>query len=117
VIRPSASGPLLLLALGAFLDFFWNARMGLWGLSLISAYGLSLAGRSLMAGQGLVVMGGWYAAVCCLGLGLAYLFATIGAHEQPNIFAAVWQLAWTLGLYPAVAYMVDRFEDADVRFR
>jgi rod shape-determining protein MreD len=117
VIRPSVLGPFFLLALGLFLDLFWGGRLGVWGLSLLAAYGLTLSGRSLMAGQGLAVMGAWYIAACVLGLGFVFLFATIVAHQQPNLMAVVWQLVWTVGLFPAVVYLTNRFEDADVRFR
>jgi rod shape-determining protein MreD len=117
VIRPSVLGPLLLFLLGLFLDLFWGGRLGLWAVALISAYGLALAGRSLMVGQGAVVMAGWFGAACCLAFGLAYLFATMVAHEEPNLIALAWQLIWTLGLYPVVLWLTDRFEDADVRFR
>jgi hypothetical protein len=29
----------------------------------------------------------------------------------------VWQFLWTAALCPVVLWMVDRYEDADVRFR
>lgn len=117
VIRPSILGPLMLLVLGLFQDLFWGGPLGIWTLALIAAYGLALSGRSLMAGQGGVVMGAWYAAACCLAYGVAYVFATITAHEQPNLFGVIWQLLWTIGLYPVVYWLTDQFEDADVRFR
>ncbi len=116
VIRPSILGPVALLLLGLFHDLFWDGPMGLWALALICAYGLALGGRALMAGQGSVVMGAWYAAACCLGVGVAFVFATLVAHEQPNLFAVIWQLLWTMALYPAVLWLVDHFEDADTRF-
>jgi rod shape-determining protein MreD len=117
VIRPSILGPVALLVLGLFDDLFWDGPLGLWALALISAYGLALSGRSLMAGQGRVVMGAWYAAACCLAMGVAFVFATMVAHERPNLFAMIWQLLWTMALYPVVLWLVDRFEDADTRFR
>ncbi len=117
VIRPSLLGPLTLFVLGLFHDLFWDGPLGLWAFALICAYGLALSGRSLMAGQGSAVMGVWYAAACCLALGVAYLLATMVAHEQPNLIAVIWQLLWTMALFPVVAWMVDYFEDADIRFR
>ena len=117
VIRPSILGPLALFVLGLFDDFFWDGPLGLWALALICAYGLALSGRSLMAGQGSVVMGAWYAAACCLGVGVAFAFASLVAHERPNLFAVLWQLLWTMALYPVVLWLVNRFEDADPRFR
>jgi rod shape-determining protein MreD len=116
-IRPSVLGPVLLFLLGLFLDLFWGGRLGAWGAALICAYGLALSGRSLMAGQGAVVMGAWYAASCVLALCVVYLLATIGAHEEPNAFAVLWQLLWTIALFPAVYWLVYQFQDADVRFR
>jgi rod shape-determining protein MreD len=117
VIRPSLLGPLALLVLGLFQDLFWGGPLGLWALALLCAYGLALGGRSLMAGQGGAVMGGWYAAACCLALGVAYVCATLTAHEQPNLFAVLWQLLWTIALYPVVHWLTEHFEDADIRFR
>jgi len=117
VIRPSILGPLTLMALGLFDDLFWGGPLGLWSLALIGAYGLALSGRSLMAGQGGVVMGAWYAAACCLASAAAYVFATLTAHAQPSVLAVIWQVAWTIGLYPVVYWLTDRFEDADIRFR
>ena len=117
VIRPSLLGPLTLFLLGLFDDLFWGGPLGLWALALICAYGLTLSGRSLMAGQGGVVMGAWYAAACCLASAIAYAFATLTAHAQPSVLAVIWQLVWTIGLYPVVYWLVDRYEDADVRFR
>jgi rod shape-determining protein MreD len=117
VIRPSILGPVALLLLGLFLDLFWDGPLGLWALVLICAYGLALSGRSLMAGQGNIVMGVWYAAACCLALGVAFVFATMVAHERPNLLAMSWQLLWTVALYPIVLWLVDRFEDVDTRFR
>ncbi len=117
VIRPSILGPLMLLLLGLFQDMFWGGPLGLWALAFIAAYGLALSGRSLMAGQGGAVMAGWYAAACCLSLAVVYAFATMVAHEAPNLLAVVWQLIWTIGLFPVVYWLTDRFEDADIRFR
>jgi len=117
LIRPSILGPVLLFLLGLFLDLFWGGRLGLWGMSLITAYGLALIGRSLMVGQGGAVMAGWYAAACAVALWVAYVFATLVAHEEPNLLAVLWQFFWSSALFPAVYWLVDRFEDADVRFR
>src|SRR5690606_27819707 len=49
VIRPSVLGPLLLLLLGLFLDLFWGGSLGLWAVSLVAAYGLTLITRSAMS--------------------------------------------------------------------
>jgi len=117
VIRPSVLGPLILFVLGLFCDLFWSGPLGLWPTALIGVHVLALGGRNLMAGQGSVVMGAWYLAACCLGFGLAYGLATMTAHAEPSLFATAWQFGWTAALLPAVFWLVDRYEDADVRFR
>ncbi len=117
VIRPSILGPVVLFGLGLFLDLFWGGRLGLWPLILICGYGVGLAGRSLMAGQGGAVLVGWYVAASTISLGLGGVFATMVAHQEPNLSALGWQLIWTIALFPVVWWLVDRFEDADVRFR
>ncbi len=117
VIRPSILGPLTLFFIGLFQDLFWGGPLGLWAVALLCAYGLALGGRSLMAGQGGAVMGAWYGAACCLALGVAYLFATIVSHQQPNLLGVIWQFLWTAALYPVAYKLIDRFEDADIRFR
>src|SRR4051812_24951768 len=48
VIRPAVLAPFLVLAMGLFLDLFWGSPLGLWGLSLLVAYGGALFSRSMM---------------------------------------------------------------------
>jgi rod shape-determining protein MreD len=116
-IRPSMLGPAALLLLGLFDDFLWGGPLGLWPFALVCVYLLTMSGRTLMAGQGSVVMAAWYIAGCCLAFAVAVGLATIVAHGRPNILAVVWQFLWTAALCPVVLWMVDRYEDADVRFR
>ena len=117
IIRPSILGPLSVLAMGLFLDIVWGAPMGLWALSLLLVYGAALVGRSMMAGQSFPVMWAWYAAATGLALGAAFLFTMVGAHATADPIAVAWQFLATIILFPFAHLLIDRFEDADVRFR
>jgi rod shape-determining protein MreD len=117
VIRPSLLGPFALLLAGLFLDIFWGSPLGLWGLSLLLAYGLALAARSLMVGQSEWVLCLWYWALSAIAFGTAYLLSWLHSGVTPNLVGAILQFAPTAALYPAAHLLVDRFEDADVRFR
>lgn len=117
VIRPSLIAPFALLAIGLFTDLFWGGPVGLWALSLLLAYVLALAARSLMAGQSGRVLWGWYAAMSLLAFGFAYLFTLMGSKVVPTLTGVALQALVTIALYPLAHRLIDRFEDADVRFR
>lgn len=117
VIRPAILPPLLLMVLGLFLDVFWYAPLGLWATSLLIAYGFVLFTRAAMTGQSRLMMWLWFAATAGLGMGAAYLLTMLNALITPNLIAAAWQLAASVLLYPFAHRLIQRFEDADVRFR
>jgi rod shape-determining protein MreD len=117
VIRPSIIAPIAVLAMGLFLDLFWGTPLGLWALALLTGYGVVLVTRSMMAGQSQPMMWAWYAVTCAIAMGAAYLFSMVDARQAPNLFAVGWQLLATIVLYPFAHRLIDRFEDADVRFR
>lgn len=117
VIRPSVLGPFLLLAAGLFLDLFWGGALGLWALALILVYGVALTARSLMAGQSTRVLAFWYLAATAMAFGAAYLFAMLDSHVAPDPVAVGAQFVVTVALFPLARRLIDRFEDADVRFR
>lgn len=117
VIRPSILAPMAILLLGLFLDIVWGAPLGLWAVSLLTAYGVVLASRNMMAGQSQPMMWAWYGTVCVIAMGGAYLFSMLDAHTMPNLVSVLWQLLATIVLYPLAHRLIDRFEDADVRFR
>jgi rod shape-determining protein MreD len=117
VIRPSVLGPFALLLLGLFVDLFWGAPLGLWALSLLIAYFTALLARNLMVGQNGRVLWGWYAVLCCLAFACAYLFTASEGGVAPNLGATATQLLVTAALYPLAHRLIDRFEDADIRFR
>ncbi len=117
VIRPSVLGPFVLLAAGSFLDLFWGTPLGLWGLCLLLAYGGALLSRSLMTGRSAPVLAVWYLALTALAFTAAYLLIMLRAHVTPNLTGALLQLAATLALFPFARALIDRFEDADIRFK
>lgn len=117
LIRPSVLAPLILLALGLFLDVFWYAPLGLWPLSLLLVYGLVLAARSLLAGQESWTLFAWYAGCTFLAFFVAYMIVSLVAGAAPSLLALFWQIAPTLALFPVAAWMIEQFDDGDVRFR
>jgi rod shape-determining protein MreD len=117
LIRPSIVAPVVLAALGLFLDLFWYGPLGLWALALLAIYGVVLGSRSFLIGQETAVLFVWYAACCGLAFGFAWLITTLLAGTPPSLFALLGQVVPTLLLFPFADRMIERFEDGDVRFR
>jgi len=117
VIRPSVLAPFLLLAIGLFLDMFWGGPAGLWAVVLLVPYAAVLIGRSVMNGQGRGMSQIWYTLTLVLAFGTAYLVVVMNGLTPPNLVAVFWQFLATGLLYPFVHLLIERFEDADVRFR
>jgi rod shape-determining protein MreD len=117
LIRPSMAAPAALLLVGLFLDLFWGGPVGLWPLCLLVVYGAVLASRNLLAGQEVRVLFGWY---CLATLGaflMAYLIVSVRAGNAPSVLALLGQVLPTLLVFPAAAWLIERFDDPDVRFR
>jgi rod shape-determining protein MreD len=117
LIRPSLLAPFALLLIGLFLDFFWGGPQGLWPLCLLASYASVLAARRLIAGNDYIFVWAWYAAATALGFGVGFVVMTVAAGVAPNLLAMGWQYLWTLVLFPLVNRLIERYEDADVRFR
>ena len=117
VIRPSILAPLMLLGMGLFLDLFWGGPMGMWPLSILVGYAVILFSRSVMTGQSRFVLGGWFAAMVLISMTTAYVATTLDVGMPPSLMATFWQFLPTTLLYPFSYRLIDRFEDADVRFR
>lgn len=117
MIRPSILAPFAVLITGLFLDIFWGSPMGFWALSLLVAYGVVLGTRSMMIGQGAAMMWAWFAAVTAIAVASASLLALVTIQSTPALPAMVWQFLATIVLYPLAHRLIERFEDADVRFR
>ena len=117
VIRPSVLGPLALLVAGLVLDLAWGAPLGFWPLCLLIVYGGAQVSRSLMTGRSAPALAGWYLALTAIAFLAAYLLTTLRAHVNPSIVASLLQFVATLALFPFARLLIDRFEDADIRFR
>lgn len=117
VIRPSILAPFVLLLLGVLLDALWGSSLGLWSTLLLLAYAAVLATRNLMSGQSPPIMWAWYVSVTGLAMLAGYLFTMMDTRGAPHPMAVFWQFAWTSTLYPFCHRLINRFEDADVRFR
>ena len=117
LIRPSVLPPFALLLLGLFLDVFWGGPQGLWPLCLLAAYASVLAVRRLLTGHEFLVVALWYAVSTAVAFGVGFLLMTMASGQAPNLFALGWQYLATLILFPFAHRLIERYEDADVRFR
>lgn len=117
VIRPSILSPIVILIIGLILDLLWGTPFGLWSLSMLIGYGLTLAMRAMMTGQSRMMMWAWYAGVTAVVLIAGFLFTMLHSGATSNVIGLIWQLLATSLLYPFAHRLIDRFDDADVRFR
>ena len=52
-----------------------------------------------------------------MAIGAGYLFTMLDALAAPSMLAVFWQFLATILLFPFANRLIERFEDADVRFR
>ena len=117
VIRPSVAPPLALLVLGLFQDLLWGTPLGLWALCLLGLHAVILLARASLSGQSFWVLWGWYGTGCALAFGIGAAFETMAAGTVPNMLGVAAQWLVSAALYPLANLLIDRYEDADVRFR
>lgn len=117
VIRPSIIAPFAILLMGLFLDLFWGSPMGLWALSLLVSYGVVLSARSMLVGQSRAMMWAWFAGSTGVAMLAGFLFTMLDVETIPNLLGMAFQFLATIVLFPFAHRLIDRFEDADVRFR
>jgi len=117
VIRPSVLPPFVLVALGLFLDVLWGAPTGFWAVCLLAGYAPVLFLRSILAGQSFGVMWAWYAAACAFAFLVGVYAISLDAGSTPSMIAVGWQFLVTAALYPIAHWLIERYQDADVRFR
>jgi rod shape-determining protein MreD len=63
------------------------------------------------------MMAVWYGAATALALGAGYLFRMLQTQNSPDPVSIGWQFLATVVLYPFANLLIEKFEDADVRFR
>ncbi len=117
MIRPSILPPFALLLLGLYMDVLWGGPTGLWPACLLVAYAPVLVLRNVLAGQSFIIMWAWYAAACGLAFGFGIYLLMLDSGEVPSLIAVGWQFLVTAALYPFAHTLIERYEDADVRFR
>jgi rod shape-determining protein MreD len=117
VIRPSMLAPVCVMLLGLFLDMLWGSPTGFWAVCLLLPYGVVLGGRAMLQGQSQLMMIIWYGAATALTIGAGYLFTMLDTQNAPDPLSVFWQFLATIVLYPFANRLIERFEDADVRFR
>ena len=117
LIRPSMLAPAVLFGLGLFLDLFWGGPLGLWPLSLLAIYGAILLAANFLAGQATIVLFALYVASTGMAFFLAYMIITLNTGNAPSILAVLGQVVPTLLLFPLADWLIQRFDDTDVRFR
>ena len=117
IIRPSALAPFAVLGLGLFLDLYWGGPLGLWGLSLLATYAAVLSVRTILSGEGFVALWAGYAVATGLAMAVGVAITLVMAAQVPNLLSMFWQFAATFVLYPFAHALIQRYDDADVRFR
>lgn len=117
VIRPSMLAPFGVALMGFFMDLLWGGPLGLWAVCLLIAYGVALGGRAMLAGQSRGMMWAWYGVLTALAMSAGYLFTMLDVKGMPSPLSVFWQFLATVVLYPFADRLIERFEDADVRFR
>ena len=73
--------------------------------------------RPILTGLGFWSLWGWYVAACALALLLGWALIAMGAGIAPTLIGLGWQFLVTAALFPFAFLLIERYEDADVRFR
>jgi rod shape-determining protein MreD len=117
MIRPSMLAPLALLACGLFLDLLWGQSLGFWPICLLAAYALILFPRLLILGQDTAIVFAWWVGSVTLAFAVGYLLIGIDVGAAPSLVSTFLQWLITVLLYPFADWMVQRFDEGEVRFR
>lgn len=117
VIRPSVLAPFCLLLLGIGMDLLWGSPLGLWSVAMLIPYGAVLSVRNMLMGQQFPVLWLGFAVACGMAELTGVLVTQILAHATPQMLGVFYQWGVTVALYPLAHRLIERFDDADVRFR
>ena len=117
LIRPSYLAPFVILLLGLFLERLWGAPTGLYSLLLILVYGFFLSVRSFIVGQETMVVSAIYALTSFVFFTVGTLIVSWQSGSVPRLIGVAEQMIATALCFPFVAYMLDTYVHADVRFQ
>jgi rod shape-determining protein MreD len=117
IIRPSVLPPLVLLALGLFLDLLWGSPLGLWPICLLAAYAPVLFVQRSVAQLEFFGLWASYAVACAVSLGIGWILVSLRAGIAVSLIGLGWQYGATFLLFPIAFVVIRRYEGADVRFR
>jgi rod shape-determining protein MreD len=117
VIRPSILPPFVLAGLGLFQDMLWGGPLGFWPLCLLTLYGLTFSVRRVLGSEGFWALGAWFAAICAVSFAMGLLLTALVSGQAPSLLGLALQFVVTIALFPLAWLFIERFEDADVRFR
>ena len=86
-------------------------------LSLLAAYGAVLVTRPIIMGQSRLIMWIWYSAACAVAMGMGYALILLSTGNLADPISVLWQYLASVALFPFADQLIERFEDAAVRFR
>ena len=84
---------------------------------LYQRYGDVETVRRVLSGLGWLALAGWYAVAVGVAMGVGVVVTGLRAEAMPSPLAVFWQYIATFVLFPLANRLIERFEDADVRFR
>jgi len=116
LIRPSYIAPVVLGALGIFLDFYWSAPMGFYTLGLMLVYGVLITIRTYVIGQEWIVLFGIFVVTELVFFTLGVILMALDTGSFVRLFGIFEQIFATTMLFPVVLYLLEKYVHADVRF-
>lgn len=117
LIRPSMFAPLALLVVGLFMDLLWGQSTGFWALCLLAPYALVLFSRLFILGQDNMVVFAWWVGSVTLTSAVAYMLIAVDAGAAPSLVSGFLQWLVTVLLFPFADWLIQRFDEGEVRFR
>ncbi|MGA9657509.1 MAG: hypothetical protein WBQ60_00205 [Asticcacaulis sp.] len=117
LIRPSYFSPIVLAALGFFLDYFWGGPIGFWTIGLMLVYGAMALARTFMVGQDWIVVFGVFISTELLFFALCVVLTIVDTGSVPRLWGVAEQFIATGLLFPFVLYLLETYLHADVRFQ
>ncbi len=117
LIRPSYFAPLVLGALGFFLDFYWSAPTGFYTINLMLVYGVLVTIRTYVVGQDWRVVFGAFLAAELAFFSIGVIFVALDTGYVVRLWGVFEQFLATTLLFPVVLYLLEKYVHADVRFQ